>query len=89
MKRSTQVSLALMTVAGIGAAAYALGGDCRNSGPVVPGEASQGCRSSHGGGHGSYFFGSHSSESSGTSSAASGTSRGGFGGTGQALSGGG
>jgi hypothetical protein len=92
MKRSTQVSLVLMTVAGIGAGAYALAqnGGCRQSGPGAPGEAPQGCQSSHGGGHSSghgfYFSGSGGS---GTSSAADATSRGGFGGTGHALSGGG
>jgi hypothetical protein len=93
MKRSTQVSLVLMTVAGIGAGAYAMGGDCRPSEPGAPGDAPQGCRSSHGGGHSSghgfYFFGSSGLGSSETSPAAGTTSRGGFGGTGYTLSGGG
>jgi hypothetical protein len=92
MKRSTQVSLVLMTVVGIGAGAYALApnGDCRQSGPGAPGDAPQGCRSSHGGGssgHG-FYAGSSSSGNSGTSSAADATSRGGFGGTGRGMTGG-
>jgi hypothetical protein len=82
--------MVLMTVAGIGASADALGPnrDCRQSEPNAPGDAPRDCRSSHGGGHGSYFFGSSGSGSSGTSSAAEATSRGGFGGTGHGISGG-
>jgi hypothetical protein len=93
MKRSTQVSLVLMGVVGIGAGAYALApGGCRQSeSTAAPGDAPRDCRSSHsggGGGHGFYSTSSASSGSSGTSSAADATSRGGFGGTGRGMSGG-
>jgi len=73
MKRSTQVSLVLMTAAGIGAGAYALtpNGSCRQpppstnpgnpQGPAPPASAPD-CRSSHGGssGGGSSFSSSGS-----------------------------
>lgn len=91
MKRSTQVSLVLMGVVGIGAGAYALApGGCRQSeSTAAPGDAPRDCRSSHGGGgHGFYSTSSAGSGSSGTSSAADATSRGGFGGTGRGMAGG-
>jgi hypothetical protein len=90
MKRSSQVSLVLMTVTGIGAGAYALApnGGCRQSEPkAVPSDASQGCQSSHGSGHGFHAF-SSGSGSSGATPAADTTSRGGFGGIGRGASGG-
>jgi hypothetical protein len=102
MKRSTQVSLVLMTAAGVGGAAYALtpSNSCRQPAPsAVTNDTAQDCRSSRSGsgGHGSYFSfysgssGSRTSTST-TSIATSSTStssRGGFGGIGHALSGGG
>ena len=95
MKRSTQVSLVLMTVTGIGAGAYALAQDngCRQTDPnAVRRDPPPDCRShgghgSSGGGHGLF---SSSSSSSGTPTAStSSTSHGGFGSIGHALSGGG
>jgi len=90
MKRSTQVSLVLMTAAGIGAGAYALtpNDNCRQLAPgrnagdpkdAVSPVSAPDCRPSRGGssGHGSSFFssGSGNSGSSGaTTSAANGTS---------------
>ncbi len=89
MKRSTQVSLVLMTAAGIGAGAYALAPNdsCRQPLPSTTARDPQGadplasapdCRSSRGGSSGrSSFFssGSNSSGSSGaTASAANGPS---------------
>jgi hypothetical protein len=82
MKRSTQVSLVVMTAAGIGAGAYALApnDNCRQStasttarereGPVQPASAPD-CRSSHGGsaGHDSSLFFYAGSGSSGSGSA--------------------
>jgi hypothetical protein len=101
MKRSAQVTLALMTVAGLGAGAYALAPSnaCRQSGPnTVPGDPPLDCRSSgghasggHSGGHGASLFSSSNSGSDATPAASttSTTSRGGFGWIGRALSGGG
>jgi hypothetical protein len=96
MKRSSQVSLILMAVAGIGAGAYALTPDnaCRQSEPnAVPRDPPLDCRSRghSSSSHGSALFSSNASADSskpaaGTTSA---TSRGGFGWIGRALSGGG
>jgi hypothetical protein len=97
MKRSTQVTLVLTAVAGLGAGAYALAQNsgCRQSGaPAAPGDAAQSCQSSHGGGHssGHGFFhssaGTTSAGSSGESSTGGATSHGGFGATGHGTAGG-
>jgi hypothetical protein len=95
MKRSGQVTLVLLTVAGLGAGAYALAPDsaCRDPNAVRR-DPPPDCRSSHGGssggGHGSSFFSSGSGNSGASSTAnTTSTSRGGFGAIGRALSGGG
>jgi hypothetical protein len=98
VKRSTQVSLVLMTAAGIGGAAYALQPQdrCRPSAPsAVASDTPQNCRSSSHGSSGSsggssWFFrsgsGSTSSGTTSTSSSDSGsTTRGGFGSIGRAF----
>jgi hypothetical protein len=95
MKRSTQVTLVLMTVGGIGAAAYALAPDgCRQSDPKR--DPQQSCHSTHSSGGHAVHFGSSSGSSSGsgmgstaTPSSAETTSRGGFGWFGRLFSGGG
>jgi hypothetical protein len=79
MKRSTKVTLVLMTVAGVSAGAYAMAqnSDCSQSGEnAAPGDAQQSCRTPHGGGHG--FIGPGGGAAS----------RGGFGGTGHGMAGG-
>jgi hypothetical protein len=98
MKRSTQVSLVLMTAAGIGGGAYALTprDSCRQPAPsAVASDTAQDCRSSRGGsGHGSsgHFFSGSGSSGSGASAATPSTStstssgRGGFGTIGRAFS---
>jgi hypothetical protein len=97
MKRSTQVSLVLMTAAGIGGAAYALTprDSCRQSAPnAVAGNAPQDCRFSRGSSSGHGFFSSFGTGGSGTSAAtpsgstSTSSGRGGFGAIGHALSGG-
>jgi hypothetical protein len=101
MKRSAQVTLALMTVAGLGAGAYALapGNACRPSEPnATERDPQQDCRSSsghasggHSGGHGASFFSSNSGSgvTPAPDSTSTSTSRGGFGWIGRVLSGGG
>jgi hypothetical protein len=97
MKRSTKVTLVLMTVAGVSAGAYAMAqnSDCSQSGEnAAPGDAQQSCRTPHGGGHG--FIGpggpggagTPPAAGSGESSAGGAASRGGFGGTGHGMAGG-
>jgi hypothetical protein len=85
MKRSTQVTLVLMTVA-MGAGAYALSSPsgCRQSGPGTD-PSQQSCQSSHGG-HGFHFGGSGGGTSGTPAPAADTTSRGGFGWFGRAFS---
>ena len=89
MKRSTQVTLVLMTVT-MGAGAYALSspGGCRQSEPRTDPSQQQTCQSSHGG-HGFHFSGSGGGTSGTLAPAADTTSRGGFGWFGRAFSAGG
>lgn len=94
MKRSTQVSLVLMTAVGVGGIAYALTPDsCRPPPPsATANDAPKDCRTSRGssGGH-SFYSGSGSSSSnssapsSSSPSTSTGSSRGGFGSIGHAF----
>ena len=100
MKRSTQVSLLVMTAVGIGGAAYALAATgslpASRSQSAVASDATQNCRStsnrSSGSGHGSSWFSRSglvlelwSRGTSTSSSEFSGTARGGFGSIGHAF----
>lgn len=94
MKRSTQVTLALMGAVGIGGMAYAFSPSCPQPPPQQPQNgvaANQSCRSSYSGGHSGWHFYSPSSGGTTTTtiSAPSGgtatASRGGFGALGRAF----
>lgn len=95
MKRSTQVTLALMTAAGVGGVAYALtpSNSCRQVAPTaVATDPQPDCRArSNGSGSSSHFFsGNSASGTSTTSTSTSSTtstssSRGGFGSIGRAF----
>src|SRR5450755_4767673 len=98
MKRSAQVSLVLMTAAGVGGAAYLLtpSDSCRQTAPnAVANDPQRNCSSRSSSGSSSHFYGGSGSSGSGTSTstspaaASTSSSRGGFGSIGSAFSSGG